>query len=76
MDILIWPLTVDGDYSVRSAYRMLVDNGNQSLPSSSAPNGDGSMWKKIWKVRVPHKIRHVLWRSAKDSLPKKQNLVA
>ena len=46
-DILIWPLTADGDYSVRSAYRMLVDNENQSLPSSFAPNGDGSVWKKI-----------------------------
>ena len=70
-DILIWPLTAYGDYSVRSAYRMLVDNENQSLPSSSATNGDGSVWKKIWKVRVPHKIRHFLWRAAKDSLPTK-----
>ena len=75
-DILIWPLTAYGDYSVRSAYRMLVDNENQSLPSSFAPNGDGSVWKKIWKVRVPHKIRHFLWRAAKDSLPTKQNLEA
>ncbi|XP_030958481.1 uncharacterized protein LOC115980358 [Quercus lobata] len=48
----------------------------QSLPSSSAPTGDGSVWKKIWKVHVPHKIRHFLWRAAKDSLPTKQNLVA
>ena len=55
---------------------MLVDNENQSLSSSFAPNGDGSMWKKIWKVRVPHKIRHFLWCAAKDSLPTKQNLVA
>ena len=59
-DILIWPLTADGDYSVRSAYRMLVDNESQSLPSSSTPNGDGSVWKKIWKVHVAHKIRHFL----------------
>ena len=49
-DILIWPLTADGGYSVRSAYRMLVDNENYRLPSSSTPNGDGSVWKKIWKV--------------------------
>ena len=55
---------------------MLVDNENQSLPSSFASNGDGSVWKKIWKVWVPHKIRHFLWRATKDSLPTKQNLVA
>ena len=75
-DILIWPLTAHGNYNVRSAYRMLVDNENQSLPSSSTSNGDGSVWKKIWKVRVPHKIRHFLWRATKDSLPTKQDLVA
>ncbi|XP_075663071.1 uncharacterized protein LOC142632579 [Castanea sativa] len=75
-DILIWPLTVDGEYRVRSAYRMLVDNENQALPSSSTPNGVGSVWKKIWKVQVPHKIKHFLWHAAKDSLPTKQNLVA
>ena len=46
------------------------------LPSSFAPNGDGSVWKKIWKVRVPHKIRHFLSHAAMDSLPTKQNLVA
>ena len=75
-DILIWPLTAHGNYNVRSAYRMLVDNENQLLPSSSTSNGDGSVWKKIWKVRVPHKIRHFLWRATKDSLPTKQDLVA
>ena len=42
-DILIWPLTAHGNYNVRSAYRMLVDNENQSLPSSSTSNGDGSV---------------------------------
>ncbi|KAL4610409.1 hypothetical protein ACB092_08G047800 [Castanea dentata] len=75
-DSLIWPLTSDGAYSVRSAYRMLVANENLSLPSSSASTGVGSVWKKIWKVQVPNKIRHFLWRAAKDSLPTKQNLVA
>ena len=55
---------------------MLVANENLSLPSSSASNGVGSVWKKIWKVWVPNKIRHFLWRFAKDSLPTKQNLVA
>lgn len=35
-DILIWPLTSNGDYSVRSAYRMLVaDEANTNLSSSS-----------------------------------------
>ena len=55
---------------------MLVDDENLPLPSSSAPTCVGSVWKKIWKVRVPNKIKHFLWRAAKDSLPTKQNLEA
>ena len=35
-DILIWPLTSGGDYSVRSAYWMLVETENLTLPSSSS----------------------------------------
>ena len=36
-DILIWPLTPDPEYSVKSAYRMLVDAKKLSMPSSSVP---------------------------------------
>lgn len=75
-NILIWPLTSDGGYSVRSVYCMLVDAEILPLLSSSAPTSAGSVWKKIWKVRVRNKIRHFLWRAAKDSLPTKQNLKA
>lgn len=70
-DILIWPLTFNGEYSVRSAYQMLVDDENLPLSSSSVPTSVGSVWKKTWKVRVPNKIKHFLWHATKDSLPTK-----
>ena len=36
-DLLIWPLTQDGDYSVQSAYHMLAaDKANTNLSSSSS----------------------------------------
>ena len=35
-DVLIWPLSPSGSYSVRSAYRMLVEVENFALPSSSS----------------------------------------
>ena len=37
-DMLVWPLTPDGNYSVRSAYRMLATKSNSHNPSSSSPN--------------------------------------
>ena len=75
-DTLIWPLTIDGDYSVRSAYHMLVSAESILLPSSSVSGSNGLVWKKNWKMKVPNKIRHFIWHAAKDSLSMKQNLKA
>lgn len=55
---------------------MLVDAENLSMPSSSSPANAGLVWKKIWKVQVPNKIRHFIWCAAKDSLATKRNLQA
>ena len=60
-DILIWPLTLDGEYSVRSDYWMLVEVENLSLLSSSSLAQSQDVWKKIWKLRLPNKIYHFLW---------------
>lgn len=73
-DVLIWPLSSFGCYSVRSAYRMLMEAKNSSLSSSSSPMAINVIWKKIWNLKVPNKVRHILWRAVKDSLPTKQNL--
>lgn len=73
-DCLVWSKTSDGCYSVKSAYQMLAtDQVINAAPSSS--NGEGSkVWRSIWKIRAPPKIRHFMWRAAKDALPSKQNL--
>ncbi|KAK7859026.1 putative ribonuclease h protein [Quercus suber] len=75
-DVLIWPLMADGDYSVRSAYHFLITAEDYLVPSSSSLPNDHAVWKKIWKMKVPNKIRHFIWRAAKDSLPTKVNLKA
>lgn len=55
---------------------MLVEAENLTLPSSSSSAQSQDVWKKIWKLRVPNKIRHFLWCVAKNSLPTKMNLKA
>uniref|UniRef100_A0A7N2LPB7 Reverse transcriptase zinc-binding domain-containing protein n=1 Tax=Quercus lobata TaxID=97700 RepID=A0A7N2LPB7_QUELO len=57
-----------------SAYRMLMEAKTSALLSSSSPMSTHRIWKKIWKLKFPNKIRHFLWRAAKDSFPTKQNL--
>ena len=70
-DTLVWPLTNDGDYSVRSAYRLLVSAESTLQPNSLVSGSNGLVWKKIWKMRVPNKIRHFIWCTARDALPTK-----
>ena len=72
-DCLVWPKTADGCYSVKFTYQMLATEVINEEPSSS--NGeDSKVWRSIWKIRAPPKVRHFMWRAARDSLPSKQNL--
>ena len=72
-DTLVWPLSSDGNYSVKSAYRLLATKVTNGLPSLSS--GDCSLlWKHIWKIHVPQRIKHFIWQAINDSLPTKKNL--
>ena len=64
---LIWPLSQDGEYSVKPAYRMLVSEFYNCLPNCSSAETSNKLWNKIWKVQVPNKIRHFKWSAAKES---------
>ena len=70
-DVMIWLLSSSGCYSVRNAYCMLMEAENFALSSSSSPMAINAIWKKIWKLKVPNKVRHFLWRVVKDSFPAK-----
>ena len=75
-DKQIWAETSNGLFSVRSAYKVAMDL-SKHIESASSSDGDSmrQFWKKFWKIKVPHKIRHFIWRVARDILPTKANLV-
>ena len=75
-DFLVWPSTADGAYSVWSAYCFLASAEANMSPSSSKGTELQSVWKKIWKIQVPSKVRHFFWCASIDSLLTKQNLRA
>ncbi|KAK6130986.1 hypothetical protein DH2020_035271 [Rehmannia glutinosa] len=63
--------------SVKSAYHVAVttidmDGGNFDPRSSSS--GPSPVWKKLWKLRVPARILHFMWRLLTDTLPVPHNL--
>jgi hypothetical protein len=64
-----------GVFSVKSAYKMLIETKRrredyfEERPAPSNAAQDEGSWKKLWKVRVPSKVRIFAWRLARSSLP-------
>jgi hypothetical protein len=75
IDFIAWSFDSRGIFSIRSAYRMLVnlkispENYFQSNTSSSNSEVDEKGWTTLWKTPVPSKRRVFLWRLAQQSLP-------
>ena len=74
-DFLFWPLDSFGDYTVRSGYKMLSEECSNDEDGHAARGISNSVWKGIWKMSIPGKIKHFLWRACSDALPTKSNLV-
>ena len=73
-DLLIWPHTPDGMYSVKSAYQLLARELQQAQVGPSNPDTSKQLWNGIWKLKVPNKVRHFMWRASSESLPINFNL--
>lgn len=79
-DVIAWHYDTRGIFSVRSAYKVqrahekrISKRGTSS--SSSGTELDNSMWKKLWKLNCPGKMKHHLWRMAHNSLAIMKELV-
>uniref|UniRef100_A0A2N9F5C6 RNase H type-1 domain-containing protein n=1 Tax=Fagus sylvatica TaxID=28930 RepID=A0A2N9F5C6_FAGSY len=73
-DRLYWFDTQNGKYSVRSGYKLLCKDARAHIPESSRQWDPDPLWKRIWRARVPAKIKTFLWRACHDSLPTKSGL--
>lgn len=63
---------LDGDYTVKPSYQFLLTNHHNAEPGSNTMK---PLWKAIWQLQVPSKVKNLVWRVCKDSLPSKKNLV-
>lgn len=73
-DSLLWAWSKNGTFIVRSAYRVALMVLKKA--SSTREKGDCldrkktfEIWKSIWKLNCPNKIKHFLWRSCKNIIP-------
>jgi hypothetical protein len=74
-DSMVWKHTPSGHLSVRSAYHLAFSlKTNQDLIGSSSKEANRRVWKKLWQLRIPNKVKIHLWRACMDALPSRQCL--
>nr|POE68423.1 putative ribonuclease h protein [Quercus suber] len=68
-------MNLDGVYSMRSGYNLIIEEKAMESPDLSNAVLDKKIWKGIWSLMVPNKVKTLLRRVALDSLPTKCKLV-
>ncbi|KAK7837690.1 hypothetical protein CFP56_020890 [Quercus suber] len=73
-DKQVWNASSHGVYTTRSAYKLLALAERNKVPTCSTNRGSSNIWREIWSLQVPYKVRHLIWRAANEALPTLCNL--
>jgi hypothetical protein len=73
-DAWAWDGEKHGLYSVKTAYRLLEDEEAQlrqfkEMGASSSVASSNPIWKKLWSLKIPPKVRVFWWRVLNNFLP-------
>ena len=76
-DSIFWLFNRDGDYSVKSGYKVACKIRKEaSMQGESSMAGDSQLvWRKIWQMHIPNKIKVFVWRACHGILPTRANLL-
>ena len=79
-DSLVWAKTPNGCFTVKSAYRAAVKclteaKGDEEAPECLDNSRMTTIWRTIWDLKCPNKIKHLLWRACRGILPTKKCLM-
>ena len=69
-DLVVWLHTKNGKYAVKSGYHVArkVLRKDGGVGSSGGASGQ-QVWKKLWQLHVPNKIKNFGWRACQEILP-------
>lgn len=73
-DKQVWFPTANGDFSTRSAYKLLATSDWVVQPTNSSSSHGKALWKGIWNLQVPQKVKHLVWRASNEAIPTLLNL--
>lgn len=74
-DNLYWPYSPFENYSCKSGYRFLKEEAKLQSNLQAPPICDKRLWKEIWQMQAPSKIKNFLWKAYCNALPTKQALI-
>lgn len=63
LDTLLWKHSNSGNYSVAKAYSLIQHSSNADHINDDIPR---SVWKSLWKVKLPLKIITFVWKVMND----------
>jgi hypothetical protein len=64
-DMWAWKLERHGNFTMRSAYKALLQAKSVIMPAANLGGSEQSFWKKLWRINVPPKVRNFWWRVIK-----------
>ena len=72
-DWMVWAYSPNGNFTVKSAYRLVVALGcvGSTRDSSNVQNQKKKKGKILWQHYIPNKVRSFTWRASKNILPMK-----
>ena len=73
-DVWDWAFDKTGTYTVRSAYKLVLEEGIDNAQHAKSSNGGETKWRALWKLKVMPKIRIFWWRVLKGILPRHAEL--
>ena len=60
---------------MKSGYKFLQNEFQSQQSGTLNPAALKTLWQAVWKLNVPSKVKNLMWRACRDSLPTKSNLV-
>ena len=74
-DSIIWSYNNNENFSVKLAYRVARRLQGEDRAGSSTSSAYTKIWKVLWNLKIPNKIKVFGWRACADILPTRVNLV-
>ena len=68
-DNLVWQENSSNNFTVKSTYQVALRLQDKAQSEHSRARLDRPIWRKIWKLNAPPKVRNFLWQACSNILP-------